>query len=178
MELNRQTLTATQTATESEVKQEKVSLEDFPRLEDLLKSEKEIKSAQTQTLQGLKQVQPGADFEHKTFAKKEDKHKEHAKKRIKLLTSVYAVVATLLFVFVGINAITLAVLSKDINSNTETIQNMQYDLVDEIQNATPEAELEGPPMEVVLNVPRDYDDDQQELTFLDKLTIVFRNLFG
>ena len=33
-------------------------------------------------------------------------------------------------------------------------------------------------IEISLNEPRDYSDDIEELTFLDKMTILFRNIFG
>ncbi len=168
--------------TATEVEQEKVeetkkdlSLDDFPRLEDLLKSEKEVK--QNTELTGLTDAEPSRAEENRAFKSKQDEKQKFVRKRLKLITSVYICVAVLLFGFVIFNTATLAILNKGINSNTNTI-NTQSEIVKAIE-VTPETpDPENPAIEISLNEPRDYSDDTKELTFLDKLTILFRNIFA
>ncbi len=174
----KETQSTTQTITETE-KETKVGLEglaDLPRIEDLLRSEKEIKPSQN--FQGLTTVNNNSQKEDKPFTLKKDEKKAYVKKRVKVLTSVYVAVVGLLFAFVFGNAITMAVLSKKINSNTDTIQS-RSEIVQayEINSSQEEQEASGT-FQVKLNEPRDYSDDTKELTFFDKLTILFRNLFG
>lgn len=179
MDLEREKETNTNTITESEqvIKKENL-LNDLPNVNDLLKSEQEIKASTTPTLKGLKSVEDLNHVENKTFTKKSDKKKELIKRRVKVLTGVYIAVASLLFAFVGINLITLAILNRDINSNTNTID-AQTQAVATIENSIePDAPPTGEDITITLNEPRDYSDDDQELSFLDKLTILFRNLFG
>ena len=163
----------TQTVTSVETNQE-TSLDNLPRLEDLLKSEKEVKSASK--IEGVTEVEKSALFQDKPFSKKEDKKKLLLKKRQKIVAGVGISIATLLLAFVGVNAVTLALLHKDINTNTNTIQ-AQNDVVTYLENTTNPADPIGE-ITVSLNMPRDYDDDKKELTILDKLTIVFRSIFG
>ena len=169
----------TVTTTENIVEQErKVSLDDLPRLEDLLRSEKELNAPPA--LQGLKQVENSAAIETKTFTRKEDEHKSFVKKRLTVLTCVYTAVACLLFGFVCFNAITLAILNRNINNNTETIQGEMAKITEVLPGAEEDAVLSNnEPIEIIELTPaRDYSDDEKELTFLDKFTILFKNLFG
>jgi hypothetical protein len=129
-------------------------------------------------LQGLKQVENSAAIETKTFTRKEDEHKSFVKKRLKVLTGVYTAVACLLFGFVCFNAITLAILNRNINNNTETIQGEMAKITEVLPGAEEDAVLSNEPIEITLNTARDYSDDEKELTFLDKFTILFKNLFG
>ncbi len=169
------TSTITKVEQESETTNENL-LESLPRLEDLLKSEQEVSKAPE--LKGLERVQDATLSENKVFKRKEDEKKAFVKRRVKLLTGVYITVAALLFTFVGINAVTQALLTRDINSNANTIQSKSEQVVIfenmEGQPNTPS----GDPINVTLNEPRDYSDDTKELTFMDKLTILFRNLFS
>jgi len=163
----------TQTVT-SETKKEETSLDNFPRLEDMLKSEKEVQPAKK--LEGVTEVEKTTFFEQNPFAKKEDKKAPLLKKRVKIVSGVLISTITLLLAFVGISTFTLASLHKQINTNTETIQSQQEVLTDLANTVNP-----GDPasvLEVTLNEPRDYSDDKKELTILDKLTIMFRSLFG
>ncbi len=169
------TQTATQTETQKETKVGLESLNDLPRIEDLLRSEKEIKPAPE--IKGLKKVENATASENKTFALKQDENKAYVKKRVKVLTSVYITVASLLFVFVFANAITMAVLSGKQNSNVNTIQNESNRVADLKSSQTQEDSTLGS-FTYSLNEPRDYSDDTKELTFFDKLSILFRNLFG
>ncbi|HJD05869.1 MAG TPA: hypothetical protein IAB72_03215 [Candidatus Onthoplasma faecipullorum] len=172
-----ETITKTEIATEQETKKEDL-LGDLPRLEDLLKSEKEIKTNTNTELKGLQKVEQNKVEENRTFQSKQDEKKAFVKKRLKLATAVYICVAVLLFGFVIFNTATLAILDRGINSNTNTI-NTQSEIVTVLENNTETpADPTNPPIEISLNEPRDYSDDTRELTFLDKLTILFRNIFG
>ncbi len=158
-------------------KETKVGLEglnDLPRIEDLLRSEKEVKTSTG--LKGLKEVEAASQNEDKAFTLKKDENKSYVKKRVKVATCVYVSVLALLFLFVFSNAITLAVLSRDIHNNANTIQSEAQNVsVWKEQGANDAAKGE---FTVSLNEPRDYSDDTKELTFFDKLSILFRNLFG
>ncbi len=179
MDLEREKETNTNTITESEqvIKKESL-LNDLPDVNDLLKSEQEIKATTTPTLKGLKSAEDLNHVENKTFTKKSDKKKDLIKRRVKVLTGVYIAVASLLFAFVGINLITLAILNRDINSNANTIDAQTQAVTIYENQTTPDAPPAGEDITITLNEPRDYSDDDQELSFLDKLTILFRNLFG
>ena len=172
-----ETVTKTQIATEQETKNENL-LGDLPRLEDLLKSEKEIKSTTGTELKGLKNVEPNSVEQNRTFQSKQDEKKAFVKKRLKLATAIYICVAVLLFGFVIFNTATLAILDRGINSNTNTIntESAAVEAYRELEDGT--IEPTSPPIEISLNEPRDYSDDTEELTFLDKMTILFRNIFG
>ena len=162
--------------TQSEIKSnetEKINLTSLPRLEDLLKSEKQVKL--NKKIEGLTQIQTFTHANEKEFAKKKDNSKAYLKRRIKTITGVYVAVASLLAIFAGVNVITLAVLNKQVTTNTNTIQSQQAQVEQIMQNA-PTA---GQDITLILGTPpRDYDDDNKELTFLDKLTILFRGIFG
>ncbi len=166
----------TSTATETQVKADFSSgLEDLPRLEDLLKSEKEIKSEKK--LEGLTAVKQQTSAQDRPFARAEDKKKVLVKRRLKTITGVYTCCIALLLAFVGFNLVTLVNVNKDINTNTKTIQS-QVESVQIMEN-----ELQAPTgpngeFTISLNEPRDYSDDTKELTFFDKISILFRNLFG
>ncbi len=152
------------------------TLEDLPRLEDLLKSEQEInEQKQAKELRGLTQVEPEFNQENLTFRRKEDEKKTILKKRAKIVTAVYTTVLALLFILVGVNIVTQAILSKDIRSNTKTIQSQ----TERIATIETEEELvpTGEGYTISLTTPRDYSDDKKDLTLMDKLTIIFGNLF-
>ena len=165
------------TVTEQEVKTEMPSLDSLPRLEDLLKSEKEIKTEKKTTLEGLTQVKQETKLHDRTFARVEDQKKEFVKRRVKIVTGVFGTVVSLLLAFVGVNLITLATLSRDIKSNTKTIQS-QTQLVENYMEQAPAQTPPNGSFEISLNEPRDYEDDKKELTLFDKITILFRNIFG
>ena len=163
---NTQVETTVETTTETR-------LENLPRVEDLIKSEQEVKTQQK--IEGL--TESVVHAEERQFARKKDQKKAFMKQRLKVVTGVYIAVVSLLLAFVGVNVATLAILNNEINSNTNTIQMENY----LISNEAPIEEVQTPsqaPLEITLNEPRDYSDDKKELTFLDKLTILFRNLFS
>lgn len=167
------TNTEVQTETNQEI-ETKSSLGSFLNIEDLIKSEKEVKT--TQEIKGLMQIESETQFENKEFAKKKDEKKSYAKKRLKIVTGVYIAVITMLLAFVGVNAVTLAILSKDATNNANTIQAKQ-----EVIQHIDKPELGVPSEDFPINItapPRDYNDDNKELSFWDKVTIVFKNLFG
>ena len=85
--------------------------------------------------------------------------------------------ASLLAVFAGVNVVTLAILNKQATSNLDTIQSKTTQVE---QIATDDLPSAGDSIDLPIlgKPPRDYDDDKQELTFLDKLTILFHSLFG
>ena len=165
----------TVTETQNETKIGLESLTNLPKIEDLLRSEKEVKSAPE--IKGLKKVENSTLPENKTFTLKQDENKAFVKKRVKVLTTVYISVACLLFGLVFANAITLAVLSGRQNSNTNTIKSRSEQA--EMYKTLPEEEnsVLGS-FTYSINEPRDYSDDTKELTFFDKLSILFRNLFS
>ena len=74
------------------------------------------------------------------------------------------------------NIATLAVLDKAITTNTKTIQSKQDEIVRVLEESNPGQEIGS--FQISLNEPRDYSEDKKELTWLDKITILFRNLFG
>lgn len=162
--------------TQSEIKPIETTesnLKSLPRLEDLLKSEKQVKV--NKQIEGLTHVQTFTQSNEKEFAKKQDNSKAHLKRRIKTITGVYVAVASLLAIFAGVNVITLAVLNRQVTTNTNTIQSQQAQIEQIVQNA-PTA---GQDIPLILGTPpRDYDDDNKELTFLDKISILFRGIFG
>lgn len=162
----------TQTQTVEKVEQEK-KLDDLPRVEDLRKSEKEVKTRTE--IEGTTKVEQSTQIQDKVFVKKADQKKALYKKRIKIVTGVYAAALTLLLAFVGVNIATMAMLNKEITTNTETIQTQQQQI--EMLEQTNPGNATGN-YQISLNEPRDYSEDKKELTFLDKLTILFRNLFG
>lgn len=155
----------------SETKQE-TSLETLPRLEDLIKSEKEVKVQNK--IEGVTKVESNVQVENRVFKKSSEEKQKYIKRRLKIVTSVYVSVVALLLAFVGVNIVTLAMLNKDIKSNTKTI-NTQTERVVELSK---EPAITGQDITISLNEPRDYSEDKKELTFLDKITILFRNLFG
>lgn len=169
-----QTNVGVETQVVEKVEQEK-KLEDLPRVEDMRKSEKEIKTTTN--------VEQSAEIEKETltqtqdriFVKKADQKKALYKKRIKIVTGVYATVLTLVLAFVGVNIATLAILNKQVTTNTQTIQNQQQqiEVLEQSNPTAPSGEFQ-----ISLNEPRDYSEDKKELTWLDKVTILFRNLFS
>lgn len=178
MEYERQKETSANTITENEpeVKQTpETRLDDLPRWEDLLKSEQELRPAPE--LKGLKKVENDTIEDDKTFTKKQDEKNVLVKRRVKILTSIYIAVAALLLTFVGVNAVTLIMFSRDINSNANTIQS-KSEQVEIWEDHIDTPQMPSDSIEVSLNPPRDYGDDSRELTFFDKLTILFRNIFG
>ncbi len=174
LETEKETSANTVLENESAVKNE-TRLGDTLRLEDLLKSENEVKPLPE--LKGLKKVENNALEENKTFKSKEDEKKSIVRKRVKLVTGIYISIVALLLCFVGINIATLTMMNRDINNNANTIQS-QSQQVDFYENRTDPITDPTDSITVSLNPPRDYGDDTQELTFFDKMTNLFRNIFG
>ncbi len=165
---NVQVETKTETMTDQEIK-----VEEMPSLEDLQKSEKEVGAIQkTKKEVAKKPLMLGED---RVFARKSDEKKAHVKKRLKIVTAVYSTVVALLLGFVITNIATLAIMNKQITTNTKTIQSNQQQIELLEEGLTPTEKEQLP---ISLNEPRDYSEDKQELTFLDKVTIIFRNIFG
>lgn len=162
----------TSTEVLEKVEQEK-KLDNLPRVEDMRKSEKEVKTKTE--VEGTTQINQSTNLQDRVFVKKSDQKKALYKKRIKIVTGVYATAVTLLLAFVGVNIATMAMLNKQITTNTDTIQSQQQqiEVLEETVPNSPNGEFQ-----ISLNEPRDYSEDKKELTFLDKLTILFRNLFG
>lgn len=160
----------TQTVSNTE---QQTKLNNLPTAEEMLKSETQIK---TNIASKEISTSPEPAVKDRVFARKEDERNALIKKRLKIVGSVYLGVVALLVAFVLTNVFTLVSLKKQITTNTTTIT----DQVEKIENAKLEPGLnpETPVLEISLNEPRDYTDEKKELTFLDKLTILFRNLFG
>lgn len=174
-ELEKQTQTETTTAVQQELGT-KINLEDITNFQDFVKSEQEIKSENK--LQGLKAAEPEQTLEDRPFARKEDEHKKFVKKRVKLVTGIYIAIATLLLSFVGVNIGTLVAMNKKIDNNVKTIQSEQEKIELIKRSDVPDADLTGEGISITLNQPRDYNDDNNSLNLLDKLTILFRSLFS
>lgn len=148
-------------------------LEHLPRLEDLLKSEKDVKTAIE--IKGVKNAEQEVVIENRTFAREEDEKKTLVKKRLKIITSVYVTVVALILSFVGVNLATLIMLNKDIDNcvKTQQVEQTKLDMIDKTVSSPA-----GEEITIKLNTPRDYSDDEKNLTFFDKLTIIIKNLFS
>ena len=159
------TLTSVENKTET--------LDSFPRIEDLRKSEREVKF-NTQ-VDGTTQVESQTSMQDRTFTRKSDEKKIYFKKRLKIVTAVYTSVLALMLAFTIGNLATLNSLERTIKSNTEIIksQNEVVKVLDESSKGQSIGEFT-----ISLNEPRDYSEDKKELTWLDKVTILFRNIFG
>ena len=174
-ELERQESVSVQTETQTSVNQEtKQTLDSFPRIEDLRKSEQDVK-INTQ-VEGATQVDQQTFAKDRVFKKKADEKKVFFKKRLKIVTAVYTSVVVLLLGFAIANTATLAALQKDITTNTKTIQSQKDEIVRVLEESNPGQEIGG--FQISLNEPRDYSEDKKELTWLDKITILFRNIFS
>ena len=172
-ELEREESVSIQTETLTSVEQTQ-ALDSLPRLEDLRKSEQEVKISTH--VEGTTQVEQKTLAQDRMFTRKSDEKKVYFKKRLKIVTAVYTSVVVLLLSFVIANIATLAILDKRINTNTKTIQSAQQQVtLEEATNTTGESIGD---IQISLNEPRDYSEDKKELTWLDKLTILFRNIFG
>lgn len=148
---------------------------ELPKLEDLLKSENEVTTVLEPKIEGLKQVDEGKQTIEKTFQRKADEKKAFVKRRVKIVTGVYASIFALILGFVFVNTATLIRLDKNTQTNTQQIQSGTTYLQGK-QDALEEASKNK--LELSVNTPRNYGDDETELTFFDKLTIVFRSLFS
>ena len=174
-EFEKQESISIQTETVTSVEETtKPTLSSLPSLEELKKSEQQV---QTQTeIEGVTQVEQKTQTKDRIFTRKSDEKKVHIKKRLKIVTAVYSTVVALLLSFVITNVATLAILNKSINTNTETIQTEQTQILIE-ESQTPAGSQLGE-YQISLNEPRDYSEDKKELTWLDKITILFRNIFS
>lgn len=153
--------------------EQETKLDNLPRVEDLRKSETEVYKAKE--IEGVSEVDKVTKPQDRIFVRKSDQKKALYKKRIKIVTSIYATAVTLLLAFLGVNIATMAMLNKEVTTNTNTIQSQQQqiEVLEQVPENTPIGDYQ-----ISLNEPRDYSDDKKDLTFLDKLTILFRNLFA
>ena len=164
-----------QTSTITSVNEEtKAALDSLPRIEELRRSEQAVKI--NTEVKGATQIGTKTQVKDKIFTRKVDEKKIHLKKRLKIVTAVYTTVVALLLGFAITNVITLAQLNKDINSNTETIQSQKEEIVRVLEETNPGENLGD--YQISLNEPRDYSEDKKDLTWLDKITILFRNIFS
>lgn len=164
-----------QTETQTSVERETTAtLDSLPRIEDLRKSEQEVK-INTQ-LEGVSQIEQRTQSKDRVFTKRSDEKKVYIKKRLKIVTAVYTTVVVMLLAFVISNIVTLAILNKSSNTNTDTIQSAQQQV--QIEQATENPGESLGDIKISLNEPRDYSEDKKELTWLDKIIILFRNLFS
>ena len=116
-------------------------------------------------------------IENKTFARKSDKKREFIKKRIKLVTIVYSCVLALMVAFAGVNLFTMLSTQKDITKSKDIVKT-QTEQIAQLEQSLPGTEIATDTTMITLNEPRDYNDDKKELTFLDKITILFRSIFS
>ena len=172
-EFNTNTNTVVEPQTSLDVQSE-TKLDDLPRLEDLRRSEKEVKTSSK--IEGLEKAQETIEIEDKVFAKKVDEKRAYLKKRVKIIAGVYGVVVAILLAFVGINVATMVSMQNTIAENEVVITENTTAIEQATELGTETAT--GADIMVSLNEPRDYSDDTKELTFFDKITILFRNLFG
>ena len=174
-ELKEQEQISVQTETQTSVSEEvRKTLDSFPRIEDLRKSEQDVKI--NTHVEGTTQVEQRTQAKDRVFKKKADEKKVYLKKRLKIVTVVYTSVVALLLGFALANVATLANLEKDITTNTQTIQSKKDQIVQVLEESNPGQEIGA--FQISLNEPRDYSEDKKELTWLDKITILFRNLFS
>ncbi len=175
-EFERKESVSIQTETLTSVNEEtKQTLDSLPRIEEIRKSEQEIK-VKTE-IEGTTQVKSETQAKDRVFTRKADEKRVYLKKRVKILTAVYTTVVVLMLAFVISNIATLAKLNKDISSNTNTIKN-KGDLIEQVIDEVEPGLVGENPIEIKLNTPRDYSEDKKELTWLDKVTIIFKNIFG
>ena len=173
-EFGKQESVSIQTETTASVENEtKSTLDSLPRIEDLRKSEQEVKV--NTHVEGTTQVEQKTQVKDKFFTRKVDEKKVYLKKRLKIVTAVYASIVALLLGFAIANTATLAILNKSVNTNTDTIQSSQQEVAIEDAKNPP---LDHPDFQIQLDAPRDYSEDKKELTWLDKVTILFKNIFG
>lgn len=172
LEASKEEVSKVQTSTSSETEQ-KQELDLFPRIEDLIKSEKEVKKAPP--IKGVTQVEQKIQTEDRVFSRKSDQRKQYMQKRQKIVKSVYLTTVVLLLTLLFVNLGTLISMDRTITKNIATKQAQQKQ-IEMLENQTPQSPQGNIPID--LNLPRDYDDDKKELTFLDKVTIVFKNLFS
>lgn len=172
-ELQKQESVELQTETVQGV--EKATPDVLPSLEDFAKSEQEVKV--NAEIEGVSQVEQKTQSEDRFFTKKSDEKKVYMKKRFKILTAVYTSIVTLMLSFVIANVATMAILNKEITTNTKTMQS-QKDQIVEVVEQGPEGTAGNEFIQINLNQPRDYSEDKKELTFLDKITILFNNIFS
>ncbi len=163
--------TETQTSVNEETKQ---TLDSLPRIEELRKSEQEVKF-KTQ-IEGTADAVSQSFAKDRVFTRKSDEKKVFIKKRLKIVTAVYTSVVVLLLSFVVGNIATMAILDRQINANTKTIQSQKEQIVKVLEESNPGQEIGD--FQISLNEPRDYSEDKKELTWLDKITILFRNIFS
>lgn len=172
MDLKEEREVSTHTSIEPEIKTDS-RLNDLPRLQDMMKSEQEV--ARAPVLDGLSDVEQKVSTEDRQFTRKADEKKAFYVKRFKTLTFVYCAVAVLMLTLIGFNVATLTMLNRDKNSLTRTTEEYSRQIALIEDNTSPE---ESVPLEIKLNEPRDYNDDEKELTFMDRLTILFKSIFG
>lgn len=167
-ELNNEEETVTATETRSESKTDPVL-----RFEDAVRAEREVSTYAASVTSTEAVVKPAED---RMFSKKVDKKKKLYMKRVKIVTSVYATVVGLLLLLTGVNVATLVTTSRSVTTDTETIKSNSEQI--EVLEEQAGAETTDGSIYVTLNQPRDYSKEKTELTFLDKVTILIRNLFG
>lgn len=172
LEASKEEVSKVQTSTSSETEQ-KQELDLFPRIEDLIKSEKEVKKAPL--IKGVTQVEQKIQTEDRVFSRKSDQRKHYMQKRQKIVKSVYLTTVVLLLTLLFVNLGTLIVMDRTVTKNIATKQAQQKQ-IEMLESQIPQSPEGNIPID--LNLPRDYDDDKKELTFLDKVTIVFKNLFS
>lgn len=166
----------TQTGIMTETNQEtEINLGSSFNFEEMLKSEKEVK--QETTLNNLKKAEQTELVSDRVFAQPGETRRTLVKRRLKLITGMYVGVLTLLLVFTGVNLGTLVAMKKEISNNTQTLEKQQVALEYEKKNAEDIVDA-NEEINIMLNLPKDYSEDEKELTFLDKLTIMFKHLFG
>ena len=168
--------TSVQTETVTSVEQEvKTTPSSLPSIEELKKSEQQVEV--NTEIEGATVVEQKTQTKDRVFKKKIDERKVYIKKRLKIVTAVYTTVVALLLGFVITNIVTLAMLNKDIRTNTDTIK-AQTQQIEQVVEENPGVSPNEKPIEIELNEPRDYSEDKKELTWLDKITILFRNIFS
>lgn len=172
-ELQKQENLSVQTEQITSVEQEKQALGSFPRIEELRKSEQDVK-VNTQ-IEGTTQVEHQTQTKDRIFTRKEDERKVLFKKRKKIVAVVYSSVLALLMAFAITNTVVLARKENYVETKTTTIEQYDKELGDIDKN---EAGTSLKDFQISINEPRDYSEDEKELTLLDKLTILFRNIFS
>lgn len=167
--------TSVQTETVTSVEQEvKTTPSSLPSIEELKKSEQQVET--NTELEGVSEVEPKTQTKDRVFKKKVDERKVYIKKRLKIVTAVYTTVVALLLGFVITNIVTLAILNKDIRTNTDTIKAQTQQIEQTIKDNPAGESIKDIPID--LDIPRDYSEDKKELTWLDKITILFKNIFS
>ena len=153
-----------------------IKLENLPRYEDMIAPDtsKEVK------LDNLQEVNTLPFFETKTKKKEETPVKNTHQTRFKIAVSCFAVIGVLLLSLVLINGVSLALLSNQTKDNQKDITTLTQEVTELEQefNLNNSLDQDAEKVGYKLALPRNYPDNNADLTCFDKLSIFLMKIFG